>query len=192
VLIGYAASSLPADRASDAVCRPITFEVLGSPPPLAGAELEVAMQEIHERTGFVFEPASASGGAERPTLSIVWTGDETPRPPSDLVVADDGARRRLGFGAGRWRYLPDRRELVEAVVEINGDVAWGQGLGSADGLAAVFVHELGHVIGLQHNADPASFMYRQARHQPPTWTAEDASQLAWFGRQSGCEPSGDV
>lgn len=170
-------------------CAPITFEVQGSPPPVVLAELDVAMQEIQERTGFVFEAAPASVEAERPKLSILWMVDGTPRPTSDLIPADDGARRRLGFGAARWRYSPDRRELLEAVVEVNGSVSWGQGLGSADALAAAFVHELGHVVGLQHNADRASFMYPQARAEAPTWTAEDASQLAWFGEQSGCQPS---
>lgn len=170
-------------------CAPITFEVVGSPPPFVRTELELAMEEIHERSGFVFEEETEPVAGERPQLSIFWAVGETPSPRPDMVVPHDREQQRLGFGMARWRHLPNRRELLEGVVEVDGSLAWGQGLGSADALAATFVHELGHVIGLQHSADAASFMYPRARKQTPTWSTEDASQLKWFGRQSGCEPS---
>lgn len=178
-----------ADRASTA-CEPITFAVAGSPPAFVGAELELAMQEIHARTGLVFERESESGAARRPKLLVSWSVGETSRPVSALIVADRSTTGRLGYGAGRWREAEGDRELLEAAVEINGNRSWRRGLEASDALAAVFVHELGHVVGLSHNPDPASFMHHQAGGEARSWTEADAAQLAQLGRQAGCRPRG--
>lgn len=176
-------SSVGAAPAPAPTCSPITFVVEGSPPPFVATELGVALQEMHTRTGLVFAPAV---GEAEPKLRIFWAVGETPRPSSPLIEGEHRTAGRLGFGAAHWRTTPVERELVEAAVEVNGNVTWRHGLEAADGLAAVFVHELGHVVGLPHNPDPDSFMHPQATDRKPGWTAADLDLLDRYGQEAGC------
>lgn len=187
-LVSYALSAW-AGGASGPACEPVGFTVAGGDamPKFAMSELAVAMQEIHERTGLTFELQPAGGPQSR--LSVSWTTDGARDPGSAVVGAGGGTSRRLGYGSARWRLLPGGRELIDGVVEVNGDVAWRHGLDVDDGLAAVFVHELGHVVGLPHSADAASFMHESTGGDRPTWTEAEVAELAWIGRQAGCQPA---
>lgn len=185
VIVWYAFSSLRPERVAAPTCEPIAFTLVGSPPPFATSELAVAIQEIQERTGLLFETEPAGTGQSK--LSISWRVDDTLNSGS-AVVGAAGGMTRLGLGGAQWRNVPGGRELVAAVIEINGDVQWRGGLETDDGLAAVFVHELGHVVGLPHHPDPASFMHHRPSGERPAWTEAEAAELAWFGQRSGCQP----
>ncbi|HVF32191.1 MAG TPA: matrixin family metalloprotease [Acidimicrobiales bacterium] len=168
-------------------CRPIRFAVLEAAPPFVHAELALAMQEIHQRSGLVFE--EVAGGADAP-LSISWgVPDDDRRTTSDSTLSHHDAPRRLGFGRGVWRVGPGQRELQEGSVEIDASLAWPLGTDRGDSLATAFVHELGHVVGLHHNPESSSYMYASALARPPAWTPAEEVELARLGQLSGCPPT---
>ena len=187
-LAWFVYSGAKPDRAGEPSCEPIAFSVVGDAiPELATSELAVAMAEIRERTGLVFEKQPEGTGPAK--LSIAWTADGT-RTSNMEVTGDHGGRaRRLGYATASWRHLGGGRELASAVIEINGGVAWRAGVDVDNGLAAVFVHELGHVVGLPHDADPASFMHHRTGGEPTVWTEAEKAALARFGQLSGCQPA---
>jgi hypothetical protein len=115
----------------------------------------------------------------------VWSDRPVHRAPSPVVAGDTA--RALGYGESRWENRKGGgRRLAAGLVEVDATAKWPFGIDRRDGLAAVFAHELGHVAGLAHNADPASFMYPVTSRQAPRWTATDRQQLVLAGQQAGC------
>jgi hypothetical protein len=175
-IVGAAAwAARPAPRP----CEPIRFVLEGSPPSYVGSELIAATREISRRSGLVFEASDAASA----TLRIRWTHHLS---AASSVPLSDGATRHLAFGGGAWAYEGGRRTLATALIEVDSSPSWTHGLDRHDSLAAVFAHELGHVVGLAHSQDEASFMHPLARSGTPEWTAEDRAGLERAGHEAGC------
>ena len=163
-------------------CDAITYTFRGSPPLHVPAEFELATQEIHQRSGLVFK----EGKPETSKLVVVWSDADVTKRVSLPLTSDHHAKRVVAIGEGRWRTVQEGREFDDGAIEVDGTAEWPLGLDRGDGLASVFVHELGHVMGLEHSPEPASFMSEVVSPQPPRWTAADLDQLAQVGRESGC------
>lgn len=161
-------------------CSTISYALVGSPPPGGAHEVRLALDEIEARTGLRFAGEQAG--------------------PADLVIAWSPARIGVrGTGAGQgdgWRVLGrsmaswsrDGRTFVSGSIVIDATADWRLGLDRRDALAAVLVHELGHVVRLPHADDPSSFMFPTADSSRPTWTATEVRMLAEIGRRAGCAP----
>lgn len=184
LVLGFATAIVVSVRAFVPRCEPITYAFEGSPPAEAVAEFRFAIQEIHRHTGLEFEP----GDAERAMLSIDWSDQFIDAAKPTPALSGAGTARVLGLGAGSWREGYGRRYLIRGVVEVDGTLPWQFGLDRGNALAAVFVHELGHVIGLAHSPEPTSFMHHVRTSARPVWTAHEVDQLAEAGRRSGCRP----
>ena len=185
-LVAVAGFVLGLGRPPTPVCEPITYAFQGSPPARAVAEFSLATQEIHRRSGLLFE----EGAAATSKLLVTWS-DRGVAGVASPVVSEDVRTTLLGVGWGSWRSVEGGRELVAAAIDVDGTASWPLGVDRGDGLAAVFIHELGHVIGLAHSPDPTSFMYRILGARAPRWTAHDLEELARAGGASGCRPLGD-
>ena len=56
----------------------------------------------------------------------------------------------------------------------------------ATSLGAVLMHELGHVVGLDHVTDTAQIMYPTVTDKPAVYAAGDLAGLQQLGRANGC------
>lgn len=170
-------------------CKPVTFAFAEPPSAQVRSELALAVDEIEDRTGLTF--------VERTTgpvvLEISWSdGGVAPRVPSSALPptahsASDGTLF-LGYGAGLWRVVGDGRSLTAATIAFDASVEYPSGLDVGDSLASLFVHELGHVLGLAHSSDPASFMRPTLSPEARQFVPHEQTLLAEIGRAAGCQP----
>lgn len=183
VMVAGVAVAAARAGASGPTCAPITYEVQGSPPAFAVAELGKALDEVHARSGLAFtagEPGSSK-------LVVRWSRNGVTEGAS--AGSEESTGRLLGYGRGTSWQVRGGRVLEAADVEIDATASWRPGLDRRDGLAAVFVHELGHaVLGLEHNVEPTSFMYYRASANAPRWTPDDISEIERISSEFGCRP----
>lgn len=157
-------------------------------PDEAATLVADAFQRVGATTGLQFrylgtttEPATDN----RPTIDVdrygrdwspilvSWTSptDDVALRESDqglaVPVAVDGVfvTAQILLNADRW-LAPDFTER---------SVSWG----------GVLVHEIGHVVGLDHVEDPEQLMYRYAGSGPVRFGSGDLAGLAAVGAQSG-------
>ena len=130
--------------------------------------------------------AIADSTPEASALTVRWSdGVATGASP---LISDGSPKRTLGFASSVWRSGRGGRELVAATIEVEATASWPAGMSELDGLAIVFVHELGHVIGLGHSPEASSFMYERMSRERRYWTSGDLEGLE-AGRQLGCAVS---
>jgi hypothetical protein len=178
VVVVFVAASGPGTSAR--ACSAITYAFEGSPPPEVRTEFVAAAHEISRTSGLRFTPAAQ----EVSRLSVAWV--------AEVRVAADGASSAgqhstvVGRGIGRWHTEGIYRVLDGAAIQINSAWDWSSKRPAGDMLRAVLIHELGHVVGLRHNADPASYMYAHTRATPQHWTAEEQRALKAIGSKAGC------
>lgn len=146
-------------------CRPIEYVVNDSLAP-AGADglLESAIEEVSAATGLVFRSAgktdqlpkqqpSALNPRRRPVI-IAWTNPDAVTGLAGTVAGLAGSTPGLDQYAGELRYMTgmvalDAPQLTDVMTRTTG----------AAQVHAIIVHELGHLVGLQHVDDPGELMY---------------------------------
>ncbi|HWJ80680.1 MAG TPA: matrixin family metalloprotease [Nocardioides sp.] len=152
----------PADPVAWDPCRPIRYEVNPEDgPDDAAAFVADAVAEVGRISGldFVYEgetsrrptPGESDPGSE-PVL-VAWADeDEVPDLSGDVVGVAGPVALRLG---DLWRYVGGQVAL---------DTDLGHDLDSA-AARAVLLHELGHVVGLDHVDDPTQLMFSESTFQ---------------------------
>ena len=192
-------------------CAPIRYRVnLAGAPAGAAADIDRSIRQVSAASGLRFVKAGTTravpGSQGRDVL------DTYPRD-TQLVIAFVSP----GTGKGRSAYLPRRSDTVgvggafytNATTRVGGS-SWHQivqgylvldrtkklpggfGSGNRSGLIGtwgqVMMHELGHVVGLDHPrpSDPAQIMYPATTTKPAIWGAGDLVALRRIGASSGC------
>lgn len=151
-------------------CRPIRYVVNPRNEPPGGAELvEDAITTISTITGLVFEAEGTTseepsderqpfqpdryGDRWAPVL-VAWSDPESyPRLLPPTVGVGGSAAIALGDGSPM--------VFVTGTVALDGDEL-GQVMGTPDGdafVTGVILHELGHLVGLDHVNDPTQLMH---------------------------------
>lgn len=114
-------------------------------------------------------------GARWAPVLIAWTDEQTIPGLAGEVLAVAGPT---------WHGTTNDSRLVTGFVYLD-----GAGLaGTSSTLAeAVLLHEIAHVLGLDHVDDPAQLMYPTVRTAVPTYQDGDLRGLAWAG-SGPCTP----
>ena len=175
------AGAVSTDR--PAACAAVSYTWRGAAPRLLSQEFAVAAAEIERRTGVRFVPSTTHDAA----LVIEWSAQSLETRGAGL---EPKAARRIGSAVGHWRRDGGALTLGAGLVILDGTWPWKEGIEKGDGLAAGLVHELGHVLGLDHSDDPASYMYAKSSPDARRWTDGDLAALAEVSRRTGCAPPG--
>lgn len=178
-------------------CRPVRYVVRPSGAPAQGeAILADAMAILSDATGLAFVAAGTTDEApslERPLIQpdrygegwapvlVAWS-DESEVPELAGQVAGVGGSAAVPGATGEGRWLAAGRVALD-VGDLSAMLARSDGYAQA---RAIVVHELAHVLGLDHVADPGELMH------PTTSTRTDLGPgdlqgLALVG-QVACEP----
>jgi len=173
-------------------CRPVTYVVRPDGAPQQGpALLADAVAIVSAATGLAFVATGATDeppALDRPIIQeerygegwapvlVTWSDEEQVPELAGLVAGVGGSAAVPGAdGTGTWlaagRLVLDAPDLAEILA----------GPGGYERARAVLVHELAHVVGLDHVADPAELM------NPTTSARTDLGQgdlqgLALVGR----------
>jgi hypothetical protein len=185
-------------------CQPVRYQVnLAHAPPGAMDELREAIRRTEAASGvsFHFDGATDRTPAEQaedffmselvegvwfPVL-IAWLPRREYREMFERPSTD---RHSLAVA------VPIRGEGVEAVdqyasglIAVDADARLPRGFGSRYSLGLVLMHELGHLLGLDHVRDPGEVMFSSrtlAPNQISDWGPGDRRGLQAVGAAAGC------
>lgn len=179
-------------------CRPISVVMNNRTAPAYGAELvEEGLAEISRITGLVFSIEGETN--ERPfSQRSPYLPDRYGERWAPVLVAwsDPGETPDLeglvtGIGGSSYIASADRASVtyVSGIVILDGpqlDQAYRFG-GGRQAVLGVILHELGHLVGLNHIEDATQLMYEQARDNVTTFQDGDITGLIQLG-QGACVP----
>lgn len=180
-------------------CRPITYRInLATAPSGAKADIKTALAKVAAATGLRFTYAGTTttvpntitlANPGTPDLTFAWLKPGT----SDLLDnATESAR-------GGWQSAPTLDpatgliswRIVRGYVLLDTTDAhtWEAGFGRGRRRGTLLMHEIGHAVGLNHNATPGQVMNGQITSQSTgTWGKGDKAGLRAVGVTGGCLP----
>lgn len=176
-------------------CEPIRWVVnLDGAPPGAELDLSRAVAEVSAATGLRFRSLGTTDepprrarppyqpdryGEERwAPLLVAWASPSATDVP--LLDSDRGVSIPVAVGDG------DRDVFVSGQIVLNPDRPLLGGFGDrATSWGATILHELGHIVGLDHVGDPLQLMYTFPGRGPARFAAGDLRGLSQLGT-GGC------
>ena len=175
-------------------CTPIHYTVnLAEAPANAMTDLQEAVRRISAATGlsFVYDGESTeipTSHRELHGANVLASG----WPPVIVAWAKPGESDLLtngsvGEGGSTWSGFPGHEVYVTGLVVI--DSTQNDRLASGFGgrsLGAVLMHELGHLVGLDHVNDTTQMMYPTVTGKPAQYGAGDLAGLKLLGAEQGC------
>jgi len=185
-------------------CEPLRYVVNAAlAPPGALEDLQEAVGRLEAATGITFvdegltdEPASVNRARSQPErYGNRWA--------PILIAWDRGERFRMEpTNPAGGRSFPVGQVLVSGVLIVNVDAIAqdrgrsrpADGFGEGTTWGRVFLHELGHLVGLGHVARSDQIMFPElgAQQGRADYHAGDLTGLRLLGRDAGCLPTPSV
>jgi hypothetical protein len=177
-------------------CRPVHYVVTPAGAPADGLSLvQDAIAEVSRATGlkFVYDGATVETpskerepflpdlyGKDRWAPALISWSDETTFSALAGYIAGIGSPQAVYAKDGRMVYVTgevvlDAKDLSPAAVSDRAVVK------------AIVLHELGHLVGLDHTADETQIMYSESQYNVRTCANGDRRGLALLGSQA-CFP----
>lgn len=170
-------------------CRRIGWRLnLRRAPDGTRPQAKEAVRRVNEATGLRFRYQGRTSvrpnarGRNYPLDTHLVMGWSTPRL-SRL------ARGQAGVGGPQWS---STGEIVTGFVLLNARIELARGFGTGPDTGywgtqgQLMMHELGHVVGLDHVSDSRQIMYASLTHKRATWGAGDKNGLRRVGKRAGC------
>ncbi|MDQ4068936.1 MAG: matrixin family metalloprotease [Actinomycetota bacterium] len=182
-------------------CEPIHYVVNAAlAPPGALDDFQEAVRRVEAATGLTFVndgPTDEPASVRRPRSLPERYGN---RWAPVLIVWDHGARHRMEptNPAGGRSFPVDGVSVsgvlivnVEAIAQDHGRTRPANGFGEGTTWGRVFLHELGHLVGLGHVARSDQIMFAELGVQEgeAAFRAGDLNGLRLIGREAGCLPT---
>jgi hypothetical protein len=164
----------------------VTYQVnYAGAPSFARSEVDAAVARVEAATGIDLVDLGDLGGT---------AGNDGTAPAGvDAVMAFVSPTENPGIGSaaglGGGGYAPawngNSARVVSGFVLINETLGFSQGLGPT-GLQGLLLHELGHMMGLDHVQDRAEVMYPVMHDVPNGYGPGDREGLWDLGAAQGC------
>lgn len=176
-------------------CEPIRWVLNPAGVPVgAQRDIEAAMASVASLTGLEFEFAGSTGEApdrERPPFqpdrygSDVWApvlvAWASPGPGVPLGERDRAVAVPIAIGDD------SATMFVSGQIVFNRDRQLQRGFSDrGSSIGATAMHELGHLVGLDHVSDPDQLMFPHPHLGPVEWGDGDRRGLAVLGSELGC------
>lgn len=174
-------------------CTPLHYVVNASlGPPGALRDVRAAVRKTAEATGihFVYDGRTHEGPiADRPPFDLERYGDRW--SPILIAWAPDDPSLFQGdvVGTARSPYVANadgRLVYVGGAVYLKASAQLDDGFGAGRTWGKVVLHELGHIVGLDHVDNPSEVMNPALVSSPASWGPGDGAGLRELGRLAGC------
>ncbi len=172
-------------------CAPLTYVINPRWFSEAGLEdLQNAIQIAEQATGIDFrfegftdEPPSFP----RPSVDTIRYGNR-PSPVLFAAATGDHAIEYNGNVVGFAGPAVSGNTYAGGQVTVRRDVAsiYETGYGPGSTLGKIALHEIAHMLGLNHVSDPNQLMYPNVQQVPMQYAAGDLQGLSYVGAAPGC------
>lgn len=172
-------------------CRTVTYRVNPRLAPRGGIlEVHRAFRMVSAASGLRFRYLGRTthvplrGGVTTfdttADVSVAWA-----RPSTVPALAGSS----IGYGGSRWRSAAGSwNQITNGYVVL--DSTWrgarGFPLRHVQSRGQLLLHEIGHVVGLDHVADPRQTLHATLQRLPARFGAGDLAGLAAVGARQGC------
>lgn len=177
-------------------CAPINYIVnFTNAPKFAAKDLQRALAELSAASGFHFNYEGTTTDVPDLNWADQRYDNQSTYAPLIIAFANPSATNVFTegndqIGSGGSAFVSSPRGLVDVsgTVVIDDQVHFVEGFGAGYSLGTLFLHEVGHVLGLAEGPNPKSFTYEYLGVTNQTMTAADRAHLSALG-SGGCRPA---
>ena len=181
-------------------CETITYALntAGAPSPVRG-DLREAIRRVTRATGIQFRSVGTTretfvrayqrmrfrGVIRKAALIVIWVDHDDYQQILRLL---GDPRPSIAFAKTMAGLYAHRDQYFGGIVVMDGDATARRGFGDFTSHGSVLLHELGHIMGLDHVKDPDQLMYsgRHPNFRVRDFGSGDLEGLRRLGVDAGC------